>query len=656
MNEFITNSTFYKESEGITDANALLGLPLLLEGNANTWWQGIKAQVTTWKQATELLKEEFAPSKPDYKIYAEIFRQPQGEGFPTGPFITTKRALFADLKNPQTEEVQLDMVYGMLHLEIRERVARTTVSNFEELKSAARDVEAALRERRQQRRNREEPGPSKPKPGRCPTCRGNSHPTGRCPRAARPPGRGSANPREELRCYGCDKPGVIKRNCPNCSRGKTAQSAPAPAAFCAYTADSATHRPTVRVTVCGTEGSAVLDTGSRTNMASPQLHRILETNRVPSTRHTLDIYLADGTCAPREVLLYHTTCEIQGTPVPTSFTVLPGMGHTKTLLGMEFMRKAGLRLFLSQDQYALDHCPDDRKPFTQEDPLATVPPVDIPRHSEVAAALAESRIPSLLPPMSPEPTEDHPDVRSGLTAGYGPDPSPNPLSRSGYMWQDAIKQVGQLWANDIDDSMDWVVFDSLVMGPHELRPDEGQGLSQPDRKQLSRLLSNHADVFASHGPPTALTTHQIDTGSHGPIASAPYRLSPGRTQALKGEILELLHSGIIEECETPWSAPAILVPKPDGALRLCIDYRRLNEVTTPDTYPMPRLDDLLHATGRTRVISTMDLKAGYYQVPVHPDHRDKTGFVTPFGLYRFRRMPFGLRNAPATFQRLIDRL
>ncbi len=99
----------------------------------------------------------------------------------------------------------------------------------------------------------------------------------------------------------------------------------------------------------------------------------------------------------------------------------------------------------------------------------------------------------------------------------------------------------------------------------------------------------------------------------------------------------------------------VLVPKPDGKVQLCVDYRRLNAITKPDVYPLARLDELLHSTGNAHYISTMDLRSGYYQITIFPDDCDKTAVITPFGVYRFKRMPFGLRNAPATFQRLMDR-
>ena len=96
------------------------------------------------------------------------------------------------------------------------------------------------------------------------------------------------------------------------------------------------------------------------------------------------------------------------------------------------------------------------------------------------------------------------------------------------------------------------------------------------------------------------------------------------------------------------------VPKKTGDIRLIVDYRRLNNVTVPDPYVMPRIEVLLEMMGKANIYSKLDLKKGYYQVPVAPHHQDKTAFVTEWGKFKFTVMPFGLRNAPSTFQRLMD--
>ncbi len=96
--------------------------------------------------------------------------------------------------------------------------------------------------------------------------------------------------------------------------------------------------------------------------------------------------------------------------------------------------------------------------------------------------------------------------------------------------------------------------------------------------------------------------------------------------------------------------------KKDGTLRFCVDYRELNSTTKANLFPLPRIDDLLDLLGESKFFSTLDLASGYWQVRVHPDSIEKTAFVTHQGLYEFRVMPFGLKNAPAVFQRLVQRV
>ncbi len=117
---------------------------------------------------------------------------------------------------------------------------------------------------------------------------------------------------------------------------------------------------------------------------------------------------------------------------------------------------------------------------------------------------------------------------------------------------------------------------------------------------------------------------------------------------------KILRVGVIEESNSVWSSPVVLVTRKDGTTRFCVDYRKLNDVTKKDSYPLPRTDDTLTTLSGSVWFSTLDLKSGYWQVGFHPDGKEKTAFSTGSGLYHFTFMPFGLCNAPATFERLME--
>lgn len=118
----------------------------------------------------------------------------------------------------------------------------------------------------------------------------------------------------------------------------------------------------------------------------------------------------------------------------------------------------------------------------------------------------------------------------------------------------------------------------------------------------------------------------------------------------------MLDHGLAEPSHSSWASPCLLVGKPDNTFRFCTDYRKVNRVTKADSFPLPRVDDCIDQVGAARYVSKFDLLKGYYQVPLTPRAQEVSAFVTPSGLYSYKVMSFGLRNAPATFQRLMNRV
>ena len=183
--------------------------------------------------------------------------------------------------------------------------------------------------------------------------------------------------------------------------------------------------------------------------------------------------------------------------------------------------------------------------------------------------------------------------------------------------------------------------------------------SVPDhsREDLRKILERYHTVF-SKGEwdlgRTDIVTHSIDTADSRPVRQRMRRYPPMHLRAIDQHVDEMIRQGIIEPATSPWASNIVLAKKKDGTLRCCVDYRQLNDLTRKDAYPLPRIDACLDAMAGSRWFSTFDLRCSYHQVSMNPVDSDKTAFITRRGMFRFRTMPFGLCNAGATFQRLMD--
>ena len=191
------------------------------------------------------------------------------------------------------------------------------------------------------------------------------------------------------------------------------------------------------------------------------------------------------------------------------------------------------------------------------------------------------------------------------------------------------------------------------------QPPLPESLSLLQQQQLNELFKEFQDVFSQGDDDlgnTPLLEHGIET--HGPPLRQPYRRqNPAVRREEMTQVQQMLSSNVIRPLNSPWASPVVMVRKKDGSLRFCVDFRQLNAATIKDAHPLPRIDDLLDAFHGTKWFSTLDLKSGYWQVPIAEQDKEKTAFRTSSGqLFKFNQVPFGLCNAPATFSRLMDRV
>jgi len=210
-----------------------------------------------------------------------------------------------------------------------------------------------------------------------------------------------------------------------------------------------------------------------------------------------------------------------------------------------------------------------------------------------------------------------------------------------------------------DDGDDLELFvpekqNSDVGSPDEVHvcPD----LSQRQKDEIWVLLREYQDIFSNIPGKTDVIEHQIVLTDSNPVRARIYPVPYSLRNAVKEELSEMVKLGIVEPSNSPYSSPLLMLKKKDGTNRPVVDYRGLNRVTVFDAEPMPNADDIFARLSSARFFSKMDFCKGYWQIPMAEGDRAKTAFTTPFGLYQFRRMPFGLQNAGATYGRMMRKV
>ncbi|KAF9824746.1 hypothetical protein SFRURICE_016855 [Spodoptera frugiperda] len=476
---FIESVLVYKECAGVSDDHALRGLPMLLTGDAAVWWRGVRPTVESWDDALRRLRFMYGAARPAHRVLRDIFATEQ-QSESADVYISRVRANISRLPYPLPEQMQLDIVYGLLHRRIRKRVPRDSVSSVDCLLERARYVEEMLGEANQcstsshnsntantNLRDKDNPSnatgkninpqtaavknvnpqtttsdsssnidsssaTSKRVRPRCARCKRFGHTMDEC--------KSKGN---ELACYGCGREGVIRSKCPTC-KGKCKEDAPAAAADgkvsfqSAYTHDSSTSQPTINIEVASLLGVAVLDTGATESLASPGLYAILLKNGTSFTSARRTIGLADGTQHTRDVLLCDTNVVVRGRIVPTTFIVIPG-AENRTLLGQDFITKSGILLDLQRGCWYFSDSTKVKVPFVRSYSLMSTSDAELMQVNTTGLALRENEGSKLAPTDVRDNQLKDPELKTIVEDLEDSDPSRGRgWSERGYLMSDGV--------------------------------------------------------------------------------------------------------------------------------------------------------------------------------------------------------------------------
>ena len=179
-------------------------------------------------------------------------------------------------------------------------------------------------------------------------------------------------------------------------------------------------------------------------------------------------------------------------------------------------------------------------------------------------------------------------------------------------------------------------------------------LEPSQQEELKQLIHEYEHLFPDIPTRTDKIYHDVIVEDSKPIKQHPYRMNPLKQKYLRDEVKYLLENDFIEPSQSNYSSPCILVPKSNGTYRMCTDYRKVNSVTKTDSFPIPRIDDCIDKVGNSKYVTKFDLLKGFWQVPLTDRAKEVSAFATPNGLYQYKVMPFGMKNSPATFQRLVN--
>jgi len=360
--------------------------------------------------------------------------------------------------------------------------------------------------------------------------------------------------------------------------------------------------PTIQIQILGKKIKALVDTGSPFSFVGPDVIELIQANNLVTSPCWVPIKFLYGSYVCEECI--ELSVFYKSGVLSHKFFVVPGNMQT-VLLGRDFIVATGIKIRSNPNEWQI----------TPSEPTSKV----------------ENREKTSKCNFDLEENFDY-------TLGYA-----NPA------------EVLSQW--EFPDFMDECKESEHEVPLYPDMPDFLQvpsSLTENQREALQKVLYEFIPIFTKIPGKCANFEHKIDTGDHRPISTTLRPMNAAKRAIFDKTFDELLDLGIIEPSNSPWSSSGFVVPKKDGGYRFVIDYKPINKITVPDSYPIPRIDDILSLIGTSEYCSTFDLCKGFHQIMMSEEDKWKTCFISHRGSHHFVRMPMGLRNAPATFQRSID--
>ena len=653
---FLAAVNAYRTSNHVADDDAIAAMPCLLLEQAATWWSAVKTNVNTWAEVERLLNFSFGHVWTNSTVLLQWIALVHEATVPSELFIAKCRSILSHFSDEAavSDVLRLDMTYTKLHANLRGRINRSDFNSFDTMITKCREIENLWREyglltapsmivptqqtaaaprtatpfynqQPQQQHRLNVAVNQASQTFKCEFHRSNSHTAAKCKQNFGPLPSGSASTPVQSPNRSFASSGTLDSSASSFSPSLTTPATAAPQP-----------RPIICLR-CGQPGH--ISAGCPSRQQYQQFHQQQQLQQSQQTQpqqqmkmKTKLAALTLNTASQRNRI--YTCATVLGKP---ELSLLDG-GSSNCVLGHHHFDSIESEIVLPPSQL-IDIKMADKRHITTSCHVLLLPL----RLGEGAGARSINWKFIYTPHLIIDETIIGSDLFEELDIDVH-------YKTRGWCFRDNPSCVFPDRSPELK-KLPSIECAAAVFEPSTL---ETSALDEQGQQLVDGVLSNFPEVFTEYGPPSTLGTHRIPTGDVKGLDGGFYSIPSSRRVKVLDMINEMRENNIIEPCESSWSSPLLVIPKSEGGLRLCVDYRQLNAVTTSDCYPMPSIDRLLFRTDRRNFVSLLDLRSGFWQIPVAEIDRDKTAFACEFGSFQFLRMPFGLKGAPATFQRAMD--